>query len=135
MQPYIIDSKILPSGKVEKTQPKFIRQVVSEKTASLISGMLVDVVENGHGKKAGVKGYYIGGKTGTAQVAENGAYVQNDNIGSFLGYGPIEDPKFVMLVTINHPRDVAFAESSAAPAFGEIAQFILNYYDIPPTRK
>lgn len=135
MQPYIIDARIAPDGTVTKTQPKLVRQVISQKAASLISGMLVDVVENGHGKKAAVKGYYIGGKTGTAQVASNGVYVQNDNIGSFLGYGPIEDPKFVMLVFVNHPRDVAFAESTAAPAFGEIAQFILNYYNIPPTRK
>jgi hypothetical protein len=39
-----------------------------------------------------------------------------------------------MLVRINHPRDVSFAESTAAPAFGEIAQFILDYYNVPPTR-
>ncbi len=135
MQPYIIDSKILPNGQEVKTKPKEVSRVVSERTADLISGMLVDVVENGHGKKAGVKGYYIGGKTGTSQVAENGVYVQNDNIGSFLGYGPIENPKFVMLVTVRRPRDVNFAESTAAPAFGEIAKFILNYYDIAPTRK
>jgi cell division protein FtsI/penicillin-binding protein 2 len=134
MQPYIIDSRILPNGTVQKTEPKLVRQVISQRAASLISGMLVDVVENGHGKKAAVKGYYIGGKTGTAQVASKGVYVQNDNIGSFLGYGPIENPKFVMLVFVNHPRDVKFAESTAAPAFGEIAQFILNYYNIPPTR-
>ncbi len=135
MQPYIIDSKILPDGTIVKTEPKMLREVISEKTSTLISGMLVDNVENGHGKQAGVKGYYIGGKTGTAQVASGGVYVQNDNIGSFVGYGPIEDSRFVMIVDVKHPRDVKFAESTAAPAFGKMAEFILGYYDIPPTRK
>ena len=96
--------------------------------------MLVDDVENGYGKPAGVKGYYIAGKTGTAQVAGKGGYVADDNIGSFVGYGPAQDPQFLMLVNINHPRDVNFAETTAAPAFGEIANFILNYYQIKPTR-
>ncbi len=133
-QLHIVDSRILPDGTVEKFKEPASKQVVSEKTAQLVSSMLVDVVENGHGKKAAVPGYYIGGKTGTAQVASGGTYVQGDNIGSFLGYGPIEDPKFVMLVFVNRPRDVKFAESTAAPAFGEIAQFILNYYNVPTTR-
>lgn len=135
MQPYIIDSRVYPDGRAEKTEPKLVSQIISERTATLISGMLVDVVENGHGKKAAVKGYYIGGKTGTAQVAEGGSYVQNNNIGSFIGYGPIENPKFVMAVIINRPRDVKYAETTAAPTFGELANFILNYYNIPPTRK
>jgi cell division protein FtsI/penicillin-binding protein 2 len=99
--------------------------------------MLVNVVERGHGKKAGVPGYYIAGKTGTAQVPKKDGkgYEENNNIGSFVGYGPVEDPKFLMLVRVNHPRAVTYAETTAAPAFGEMAQFILNYYNIPPTRK
>jgi cell division protein FtsI/penicillin-binding protein 2 len=98
--------------------------------------MLVDVVENGHGKKAGVKGYFIGGKTGTAQVAatDKSGYDPNKNIGSFIGFGPVDKPAFLMLVRIDNPRDVKFAESTAAPAFGEMASFILNYLQIPPTR-
>ncbi len=134
MQPYIVAAKILPDGTVEKTEPKVLRQVLSAQASSLISAMLVDVVENGHGKKAAVKGYYIGGKTGTAQVVENGVYVQNDNNGSFIGYGPVNDPKFVMIVFIKRPRDVKFAETTAAPAFGQLAQFMLNYYNVPTTR-
>ena len=135
MRPYIVDSEIHPDGTVIKTQPTEVSQVISDKASSLISAMLVDDVENGFGKKAGVAGYYIGGKTGTAQVVANGKYIANDNIGSFIGYGPIENPQFLILVNINHPRDVAFAETTTAPAFHDIAEFILNYYQIPPTRK
>jgi cell division protein FtsI/penicillin-binding protein 2 len=68
MRPFIVQSIITPDGKSVDTQPKEAGQVISEKTANTISAMLVNVVENGHGKKAGVPGYYIAGKTGTAQV-------------------------------------------------------------------
>lgn len=134
MQPYIIDSKILPDGTVIKTQPKEVGQVISPQAATMDTQMLLDDVNNGYGKKASVKGYDIAGKTGTAQVAANGVYVQNDNIGSFVGFGPVEDPKFIMLVVINHPRDASFAETTATPLFSDIAQFILDYYNVPPNR-
>jgi stage V sporulation protein D (sporulation-specific penicillin-binding protein) len=96
----------------------------------------VDVVENGHGKKAAVPGYYIAGKTGTAQVAykDKPGYDPNTNIGSFIGYGPVDNPRFLALVRIDNPKDVKFAESTAAPAFGELAGFILNYLQVPPSR-
>ena len=119
----------------QSAEPTQVGQVVSPNTASEVSAMLVDDVENGEGKKAGVAGYYVAGKTGTAQVAGNdGKYVANDNIGSFVGYAPVDNPQFVMLLRIDHPRDVAFAESTAAPAWGQMAQFILNYMHVAPTR-
>lgn len=136
MKPFLVQSKIKPDGETENTEPQIVRQVITPKTANIISAMLVDVVENGHGKKAGVPGYYIAGKTGTAQVPKKDGkgYEENNNIGSFIGFGPAEDPQFVMLVRINHPKDVKFAEVTAAPAWGKMAQFILNYLHIPPTR-
>ena len=97
--------------------------------------MMVNVVENGHGKRAGVPGYWIGGKTGTAQIPDpNGGYEARDTIGSFLGFGPAEDPRFVMITRIDRPKDVQYAESSAAPLFGSIAKFLLDYWHVPPTR-
>ena len=134
MQPYIVDSKILPDGTTVKIQPKDIGQIISPETATMDTEMLLDDVNNGYGKKAGVAGYDIAGKTGTAQVAKNGIYDPTDNIGSFVGFGPIEDPKFIMIVVINHPRDASFAETTATPLFSDIAQFILNYYNVPPNR-
>ncbi len=136
MKPYIIQSTVDPSSQVSNTAPKSIGQPISAQTASTMTAMLINVVERGHGKPAGVPGYYVAGKTGTAQVPrkDGQGYEPNNNIGTFLGYAPADDPKFVMLVRINHPRDVSFAESSAAPAWGQIAQFVLNYYNIAPTR-
>ena len=137
VHPYIVQAQITPTGETISAKPPVIEQVVSEKTASTITTMLVNVVENGHGNKAKVAGYYVAGKTGTAQVPrkDGKGYEPNNNIGSFIGFAPASDPKFVMLVRVNHPRTVQFAESTAGPAFGEMAQFILNYYNIPPTRK
>jgi cell division protein FtsI/penicillin-binding protein 2 len=137
MKPYLVQTKIKSTGEIEPTEPQLVKNVLTQKTASLVSAMLVNVVEKGHGKRAGVKGYYIAGKTGTAQVSKKDGkgYEENNNIGTFIGYGPVEDPKFLMLVRVNHPRTVKFAETTAAPAFGEMAQFILNYYNIAPTRE
>lgn len=135
MKPYLIDEVRYPDGSVVKTKPEVIRDVVTPRTAQLTTGMLINVVENGHGKRAGVPGYYVAGKTGTAQVANpKGGYLEGVTIGSFIGYAPAEDPKFTMLVKIDKPKTVAFAESSAAPVFGDMAKFLLNYFQVPPER-
>jgi cell division protein FtsI/penicillin-binding protein 2 len=136
MKPYLVKEKVTPSGAHIVTSPKEVRQVISEKTAATLTGMLANVVINGHGKRAGVPGYYIAGKTGTAQVPLGSArgYDPHRTIGTFAGFGPVTDPAFVMVVKIDEPKDVQFAESTAAPLFGEIAQFLLQYYDIPPSR-
>ena len=135
LRPYIVDEIIHPDGTREKTKPTVVSQPITARSSRLITGMLVSVVENGHGKKAGVPGYYVAGKTGTAQVASSkGGYQKDVTIGSFAGYAPASDPKFVMVVRINHPRDVQWAESSAAPLFGQMAKFLLSYFQVPPER-
>lgn len=133
MKPHIIDKIIYPSGAVS-VDPQMVRQAIKPQTAQLVSAMMVSVVENGHGKKAAVAGYRIAGKTGTAQIPKGGGYEEGPTIGTFVGFGPVEDPKFVMLTRIDRPKDVQFAESSAAPLFGDIAGFLLNYWQVPPER-
>jgi cell division protein FtsI/penicillin-binding protein 2 len=130
-----VERKEYPDGTVEDIAPTFLHQVITPETAEKIAGMLVAVVEYGHGKRAGVPGYYIAGKTGTAQIAENGVYSATAFNGSFAGFGPVEDPRFAMVVKIENPKSgVIYAESTAAPLFGEIADFLLTYYNVPPTR-
>ncbi len=134
MRPYIVDEVVKPNGFKEKTQPKIVRRVLDQKTATTMKAMLVNVVRRGHGKRAGVPGYYIGGKTGTAQVPypDRAGYDPSKNIGTFVGFGPMSNPQFAMVVKIDVPRDVQFAESSAAPLFGDLAAFLLKYYRISP---
>jgi len=135
MKPYVVEELRYPDGTLERMEPQEIRQVVSPSTATTIGAMLVSVVEYGHGKKAGVPGYYIGGKTGTAQIARNGRYSTTEFNGTFAGYGPMQDPVFSMIVKIENPKEgVIYAESTAAPIFGEIADFILEYYGVAPER-
>ncbi len=133
---HIISEIQHPDGSREVVEPQIARRVISPETAAAVRGMLIQVVENGHGKRAGVKGYYLAGKTGTAQIplVDRAGYDPDKTIGSFIGFGPVEDPRFVMLVKIDKPVGVRFAESTAAPAFGEIAKFILNYLQVPPIR-
>jgi cell division protein FtsI/penicillin-binding protein 2 len=133
MQPYVI-KRIIRNGQEELTSPKRLRQVISEKSAETISAMLVNIVEKGHAKKAAIPGYYVGGKTGTAQIATVGGYKQGEYIHTFIGMAPIENPTFVMLTRIDSPKDVQYAEGSAIPLFTEIADFILKYYQVPKTR-
>lgn len=135
MRPYVVAEKRYANGTVEVTQPTFVRQVISPDTAKKVAAMMVSVVEQGHGKRAGVPGYYIAGKTGTAQIAENGVYSATKFNGSFAGFGPVRDPQFVMVVKVSNPQSgVIYAESTAAPIFGQIAAFLLQYYGIPPER-
>ena len=133
LQPYIVDKIVEPSGKVIQREPKKIRRIIKEETAKTITEMMVSVVKKGHGKKAGVEGYQIAGKTGTAQIPdpEKAGYLEGINIGSFAGFAPANDPKFVMLVKIDKPKNMEWAEASAAPVFGEIAEWLLNYFEIP----
>src|SRR3989344_325833 len=136
MKPHIVDRILYPSGAVS-IDPVVEGQAISSQTAQLVSAMMVSVVENGHGQKAGVPGYWIAGKTGTAQIpSPNGGYLDGfgNTIGTFVGFGPVENPRFVMLTRVDKPKDVQFAESSAAPLFGQIAKFLLDYWRIPPTR-
>lgn len=134
MEPYIVDEIVKPNSTSVKTEPRIIRQVISSKTATTLGAMLVNVVRNGHGKRAGVPGYFVAGKTGTAQIPrEDGpGYDPDLTIGSFCGFAPVDNPKFVMCVKMDKPRSVQWAESTAAPLFGSLAQFMLNYYGVPP---
>lgn len=135
MRPQIVESIRHADGSVEAVPPEEVRRVISKETSETIGHMLRNVVVNGHGKRAGVPGYEVVGKTGTAQVAgtDGGGYEEGKTIGSFVGYAPRENPRFVVLIKIDNPKDVQWAESSAAPAFGALMRFLLEYARIEPT--
>ena len=127
VQPYLVE---------ERRDPKEIR-VFSPNTATQITHMLTSVVENGYAKSAQIPGYRVAGKTGTAQVSWSALGVaksgySDKTIQSFAGYAPAFDPKFVILVKLDNPA-ARTAEYSAVPIFRELAKYILDYYQIPPT--
>ncbi len=135
MKPYLVKEITHFDNTKDVTQPKQIRRIISERSAMLLSGMLVNVIEGGHAKRAGVEGYYVAGKTGTAQVASQEKKGYGDKtIHTFVGFAPVEEPKFVMLVKLDNPKGIKYAASSAAPLFGEIAEYLLNYLEVPKER-
>lgn len=132
-QPYLLHSAVYPDGRTETTEPTMVRQAVSPQTAEQVSAILVSVIENGVAQLARVPGYYLAGKTGTAQVPdERGKYDPNRKIISFVGYGPVRDPQFSILIKLDNPAGLSFASGTAAPMFRHVSEKLLNYYQIPP---
>lgn len=135
VKPYLVE-KILEDGKEIKTEPVLSSQVISSKTASQLTAMLVSVVENGFGKAAKIPGYYIAGKTGTAQVSFSALRIKKEGysdrtIQTFMGFGPAFNPKFLILVKLDNPKTKT-AEYSALPIFRDLAEYVINYWQIPP---
>jgi len=131
VNPYIIE---LPKDlkDIKKTE----REVISPKTASQLTKMLINVVENGFAKRAKIPGYYIAGKTGTAQIAFSALGIptrgySEKTIQSFVGYAPAFNPRFVILVKLDNPKTKT-AEYSAVPIFHDLADYIIRYWKIPP---
>lgn len=135
-RPFVVEEVIAPNGESTKTKPQAINNnVISAQSAARLAEMMEQVVQHGSGWPTRMKGYRIAGKTGTAQVPkEDGSgYEEDKNIGSFVGFAPVEDPKFVMLVRVNYPKVDGFAEKTAVPTFAEIAKQLFMYYQIAPS--
>ena len=108
-------------------------RVISGQTSSEVRTMLEGVLApGGTASEVSVPGYTLAGKTGTAQVAENGTYSETDYVASFVGFAPAQDPKLLVAVVVNKPRGDIYGGTVAAPAFGQIAKFALPYLHIPP---
>ncbi len=134
MRPYLVEKFIHPDGSETEVSSQVVRQVISPQAANLVSAMMVSVIENGHSCGARVKGYRFAGKTGTAQVAKKDerGYDSDRTIHTFVGFGPLPDSRFAMLIRLDNPTEVPFAADSTAKFFREMMKFLVDYYDIPP---
>lgn len=134
-QPYIVDHIKSSDGSNNQIEPKLIREVVSQETIDQVKQMLVGVVENGHGRAARISGFEIAGKTGTAQIPkpQDRGYIEGQNIVSFVGFAPVDNPQFTILVKLDSPRGSPWAESTAVPLFRKIAKWLFSYLQIMPT--
>lgn len=117
---------------VKKTSEKIGRSV-SEETARKVTEMLVKAVDNG--KLASINGYTVAGKTGTAFIPdlEKGGYTE-DVINTYVGFAPAFDPRFVILLRMDKAEGAPLAGQTIIPAFKELAEFILHYYEVAPDR-
>ncbi|KYG35179.1 stage V sporulation protein D [Alkalihalobacillus trypoxylicola] len=124
-QPYIAKEWVDPlTGEVvDSHSPIMKRQVISQETSEEVRYALETVVAQGTGKKAFVDGYRVGGKTGTAQKAKDGRYLENNYILSFVGFAPADDPEIVVYVAIDNPKEtIQYGGQVVAPIVGTIIE-------------
>ena len=131
MKPYIVEKMVSSDGGNETlVEPKEESRIMEEETARLMRIMMTNSVDVN--KAAAITGYQVAGKTGTAQMPDEYGRYGNDTIHSFAGFAPAENPRFAILIKLDKPK-ADLAGATAIPIFKELAQFILNYYEIAPT--
>ena len=135
MWPHLLKEIVYPNGTKTEIKPKIIGSPITEDTANKLKSMLVDVVEKGF-DKAKITNYDVAGKTGTAQIPDGqGGYLANDQfVHNFVGFAPAYSPRFTILIKMDKPKGIKFAADSLSPVFGDIARFLIRYFNIPPTR-
>lgn len=134
-KPYIAKELIDPVTKevVMRNTPVEKRRVISEETSKKIRYALESVVAQGSGGKAFVDSYRIGGKTGTAQKAAGGRYLENNYILSFIGFAPADDPQLVVYVAVDNPKGtIQFGSQVSAPIVGNIMKDSLPALGVKP---
>jgi cell division protein FtsI/penicillin-binding protein 2 len=141
MKPMIVSEIRDETGRlVASFTPEAVRDVISRETALKIVSALKDVVsKQGTAQKAGVPGFRVAGKTGTAQkVDPRGGYMSGHYVTSFVGFMPADDPKFTLLVLLDDPtmkQGEVFGGTVAAPVFARIAEKTARYLDLQPTEQ
>lgn len=135
IKPHLVSKIVWRNGDFISMETEDVKQIISPETAAKLTSMMIKVVENGSGRRAQVKGYTIAGKTGTAQVPDlvNGGY-KEEYIHTFVAFAPAYDPKFIVLIKLDNPKGVRFAESTVVSPFKDLAEFIFSYYQIPPDK-
>lgn len=131
-KPYIVAEARYANGKKETTVPETTEQALSPHAAQMLSAMLTSVVEN-HYTRAKIPGYYVAGKTGTAQIPGPGGYTEDTNH-TFAGFAPATSPELVLLVKFEKPKQ-RWAEQTALYVFKDVLEFALEYYDSPHDKK
>ena len=131
VRPQVVD-KLTGVGWQEDIKPQIGERVISEKSASLITAMMVEAAKKGESKWTHLKGFKVAGKTGTAQIPISGHYDSDKTIASFVGFAPADKAKFVMIITLKEPTSSPWASETAAPLWYSIAKDLFPYFGIQP---
>lgn len=130
MQPYIVQ-EIRGGRETFFHEPTAVGRPVSPETAHQMTAMAVTAVAR-EVAGAQLEGYTVAGKTGTAQIAENGIYLPEDTIGSFIGWLPADEPEIIIYVKLDRPKSSPWGSLTAAPVFAQLANELVVLLDIPP---
>lgn len=131
MRPYIVKAVISSNGDKNEIKPQEADRVIDDRTSNLLRKMLQSTFEHGEIEFDIPKGYKIGGKTGTAQIPIAGHYDPSKTIASYVGFAPVDKPKFIVLISLKEPKTSIYGSETAEPIFVEIAKDLLVYYNIP----
>ena len=133
MQPHFLKEVLDGDGNLTYSYEPTVTSIsMSQQTADDMLEIMGEVVDEGGGGNARIPGYLIGGKTGTAQKPEGGAYSKTDFYCSFIGIAPLDDPRFTILVVVDSPRVNISGSAAAAPCAREIMRDIFVYLGIEP---
>lgn len=133
MVPYVVREIRDDEGNIiVGNKPKFVRQVISEKTSQEMLQVMESVVTDGSGLNAYIPGYRIGGKTGTTNKIINGIYSEERVFSSFAAVAPINEPKIALLIVVDEPKLEHYGSLVAAPVARDILENTLRYLEIEP---
>jgi cell division protein FtsI/penicillin-binding protein 2 len=131
LRPHVVGRRVAPDDAVSTFRSEIEARVISPQTARMLMEMMVRTVEEGV-PSARVPGYRVAGKTGTAQIPIPGGYDREATIVSFVGFGPVPDPRLVILVKLDRPKSSSWASDTAAPVFQRLAARLFVTLGIPP---
>jgi len=137
MTPFILRSISEPETNqvIFLNKPEVVRRVISEETSSKTRLALEHVVALGTGRNAYIENHRVGGKTGTAQKVQDGAYMVGNYILSFIGFLPADAPEFLIYVAVDNPRGVTqYGGTVAAPIAQNVMLSIIDYRRMNPVQ-
>ena len=130
MAPHVL-SAIIEDGHQYTTNPQVIGNPITAETASVLTNMLATSLEV-EASDALVEGYKVAGKTGTAEIPGPYGYVIGLTNASFIGWGPVDDPQFVVYVWLEKPQSSIWGSIVAAPVFSEAVNELVVLLNLPP---
>ncbi len=130
MAPHI-QKAVVQDGRIRYYNPKIVSTPIKPETAHMVTEMLANSLEN-EASDAMVAGYRLAGKTGTAEIPSPQGYVAGQTNASFVGWGPVDDPKFIVYIWLEKPQSSIWSSVVVSPVFSEIVENLVILMDIPP---
>jgi len=130
MLPHVVKSMVIDGHQYE-INPVVVGTPIKAETASTITELLANSLEN-ESSNALVEGYRVAGKTGTAEIPTQYGYSSSQTHTSFVGWGPVDDPKFLVYVWLEKPEISIWGSEVAAPVFADLVKDLVVLMNIPP---
>jgi cell division protein FtsI (penicillin-binding protein 3) len=128
--PRLVQATVSEDGSLTTVRRRAPHRALSAQVSAELTTMMEQVVQDGTAVAAGVPGYNVAGKTGTAQVPGHGGYIPGAYMATFAGFAPAENPALSAIVVLDQPQPI-YGGTVAAPVFSEVMQYALHRYDIP----